>query len=63
MNLRQLKYFVGVVEAGNMAPAAEQLHVAQTAVGQQLQLSPFASHRRPGSERHDRFGYFQGQGE
>jgi LysR family nitrogen assimilation transcriptional regulator len=30
MNLRQLKYFVSVVEAGNMTRAAEQLHVAQT---------------------------------
>ena len=30
MNLRQLKYYVGIVEAGNMTRAAEQLHVAQT---------------------------------
>ena len=36
MNLRQLKYFVGVVEAGNMTRAAEQLHVAQTALGMQI---------------------------
>ena len=35
MNLRQLKYFVGVV-AGNMTRAAEQLHVAQTALGMQI---------------------------
>lgn len=35
MNLRQLKYFVGVVEAGNMTRAAEQLHVAQTALSMQ----------------------------
>jgi LysR family nitrogen assimilation transcriptional regulator len=31
-----LKYFVGVVEAGNMARAAEQFHVAQTALGTQI---------------------------
>jgi LysR family nitrogen assimilation transcriptional regulator len=36
MNLRQLKYFVTVVEAGNMTRAAEQLHVAQTALGMQI---------------------------
>jgi LysR family nitrogen assimilation transcriptional regulator len=36
MNLRQLKYFVGVVEAGNMTRAAERLHVAQTALGMQI---------------------------
>jgi len=38
MNLRQLKYFVGVVEAGNMTRAAEQLHVAQPALGMQIRL-------------------------
>jgi LysR family nitrogen assimilation transcriptional regulator len=36
VNLRQLKYFVSVVEAGNMTRAAEQLHVAQTALGMQI---------------------------
>ena len=36
MNLRQLKYFIGVVKAGNMTRAAEQLHVAQTALGMQI---------------------------
>ena len=36
MNLRQLKYFIGVVEAGNMTRAAEELHVAQTALGMQI---------------------------
>jgi LysR family nitrogen assimilation transcriptional regulator len=36
MNLRQLKYFVAIVEAGNMTRAAEQLHVAQTALGMQI---------------------------
>jgi len=36
LNLRQLKYFVGVVDAGNMTRAAEQLHVAQTALGMQV---------------------------
>ena len=36
MNLRQLKYFIGVVDAGNMTRAAEQLHVAQTALGMQI---------------------------
>jgi hypothetical protein len=36
MNLRQLKYSVSVVDAGNMTRAAEQLHVAQTALGMQI---------------------------
>ena len=36
MNVRQLKYFVKVVEAGNMTRAAEQLHVAQPALGMQI---------------------------
>src|SRR3954464_7804861 len=36
MNLRQLKYFVGVVQAGNINRAADQLHVAQTALGMQI---------------------------
>jgi LysR family nitrogen assimilation transcriptional regulator len=36
MNVRQLKYFVSVVEAGNMTRAAEQLNVAQTALGMQI---------------------------
>jgi LysR family nitrogen assimilation transcriptional regulator len=36
VNLRQLKYFLSVVDAGNMTRAAEQLHVAQTALGMQI---------------------------
>ena len=36
MNLRQLSYFVALFEAGNMTRAAEQLHVAQTALGMQI---------------------------
>lgn len=36
MNLRQLKYFVGVIEAGNMTRAAERMHVAQTALSMQI---------------------------
>ena len=36
MNLRQLKYFVKVVDAGNMTRAAEQLHLAQPALGMQI---------------------------
>jgi LysR family nitrogen assimilation transcriptional regulator len=36
MNLRQLKYFVKVVEAGNMTRAAGELHVAQPALGMQI---------------------------
>ena len=36
MNLRQLKYFVSVVQTGSMTRAAEQLHVAQTALGMQI---------------------------
>ena len=36
VNLRQLKYFVAVVAAGNMTRAADQLHVAQPALGMQI---------------------------
>jgi len=36
MNLRQLKYFVKVVEAGNMTRAAESLFLAQPALGMQI---------------------------
>jgi LysR family nitrogen assimilation transcriptional regulator len=36
MNLRQLMYLVRVIETGSMTRAAEQLHVAQTALGMQI---------------------------
>lgn len=36
MNLRQLTYFQRVIEAGNMTAAAEQLHLAQPALGAQI---------------------------
>jgi LysR family nitrogen assimilation transcriptional regulator len=36
MNLRQLRYFVRVVEVGNMTRAAADLHVAQPALGMQI---------------------------
>lgn len=38
MNFRQLKYFAQVVEAGNMTRAAEQLNLAQPALGMQIKL-------------------------
>lgn len=36
MNLRQLRYFCGVVEAGNSRAAAEKLFVAPTAISMQI---------------------------
>lgn len=36
MNLRQLRYFVGIVQAGSLSRAAEQLHVAQSAISHHL---------------------------
>ncbi|MDM0115824.1 LysR substrate-binding domain-containing protein [Variovorax sp. J22R133] len=36
MELRQLRYFVGVCEAGSLLQAASRLHVAQPALGQQI---------------------------
>jgi LysR family nitrogen assimilation transcriptional regulator len=36
MELRQLRYFVGVSEAGSLLKASGQLHVAQPALGQQI---------------------------
>jgi len=38
MNIRQLKYFVKIVEAQNMTRAAEALHIAQPALSQQILL-------------------------
>jgi LysR family nitrogen assimilation transcriptional regulator len=38
INLRQLQYFARVVEHGNMTRAAEQLYVAQQALGLQIRL-------------------------
>jgi LysR family nitrogen assimilation transcriptional regulator len=36
MDLRQLRYFLGVVERGSIAKAADELHVAQSAISLQL---------------------------
>ncbi len=36
MELRQLRYFVGVADAGSLLQAAGRLHVAQPALGQQI---------------------------
>lgn len=36
MKLRQLRYFTKVVETGNITKAADQLHLAQTALGIQI---------------------------
>lgn len=36
MNLRQLKYFVRVIETANMTRAAEELRIAQPALGMQI---------------------------
>ena len=36
MDLRQLRYFVGVSEAGSLLKASGRLHVAQPALGQQI---------------------------
>ena len=36
MNLRQLKYFVSIVDLGSLSRASESLHIAQSALSQQL---------------------------
>jgi LysR family transcriptional regulator, nitrogen assimilation regulatory protein len=36
MDLRQLRYFVGIVRAGSLSRAADQLHVAQSALSHHL---------------------------
>ena len=36
MELRQLRYFVGIHEAGSLLKASTRLHVAQPALGQQM---------------------------
>lgn len=38
MEMRQLRYFLGVVEAGSLLAAAQHLHVAQPALGQQISM-------------------------
>ncbi|MBV7272468.1 LysR family transcriptional regulator [Clostridiaceae bacterium UIB06] len=38
MDIRQLKYFIAIVEAGNITKAAQQLHMAQPPLSQQLKL-------------------------
>lgn len=53
MNLRQLRYFARIVELRNITRAAEQLHIAQPALGQhirqleeELGVALFARHSR-----------------
>ncbi len=36
MDLRQLRYFVGIVQAGSVSRAADQMHVAQSAISHHL---------------------------
>lgn len=36
MDLRQLRYFIGIVQAGSVSRAADQLHVAQSAISYHL---------------------------
>lgn len=36
MELRQLRYFVGIAEAGSLLKASARLHIAQPALGQQM---------------------------
>jgi len=36
MELRQLRYFVGIIQAGSLSRAADQLHVAQSALSHHL---------------------------
>jgi len=36
MDLRQLKYFVQIIESGSLAKASRQLYIAQTALSQQI---------------------------
>jgi len=38
MELKQVRYFVGVCEAGSLLKASARLHIAQPTVGQRLQV-------------------------
>jgi LysR family transcriptional regulator, nitrogen assimilation regulatory protein len=38
MDLRQLRYFVGIVQAGSLSRAADHLHVAQSAISHHLAI-------------------------
>ena len=43
MELRQLRYFLGVCEAGSFLKASTRLHVAQPALGQGYELEAIAA--------------------
>ena len=53
MDLRQLRYFLAVAEAGSFTAAARRLHVSQPAVGYQVKQLE-ARHGLPLLERHSR---------
>ena len=46
INLRQLQYFARIVETGNITRAAEQLYVAQPALGLQIRHLRLRYHLR-----------------
>jgi LysR family nitrogen assimilation transcriptional regulator len=46
MDIRQLRYFVGAVQAGSLARAADQLHVAQSAISHHLASLESELHRQ-----------------
>ena len=46
MDLRQLRYFVGIVQAGSLSRAADQLHIAQSAISHHLASLEFELDRQ-----------------
>ncbi|WP_407121234.1 LysR family transcriptional regulator [Bradyrhizobium sp. STM 3561] len=61
MDLRQLRYFLGIVEHGSIARAADELHVAQSAISLHLnrlekELGCSLVHRPPGASCRQRAG-------
>ena len=51
MDLRQLGFLVGVIDAGSVSRAAQALHIAQPALSQQIEHARAAAEAAAGAEQ------------